>query len=194
MKRNQMCPKTSEIRAQADVINLLVSGKRSGWTHNCWSTIGWLIINCGWNRSVPVLTTQGWHIHMDFISNSIPPYSPILLWCFDINCRTLKHKIKLRNLTVLEKKWNKKLATGEITSFWRILLLQWRGGSWSVDCVVAHRGLTPKSKNVVWKYQTGHTFTRTCGCVLICLFPAKRPHSCSEAIRVLLPCLFLGYL
>lgn len=96
MKRNQMCPKTSGIRAQADVINLLVSGKRSGWTQNCWSTIGWLIINCGWNRSVPVLTTQGWRIQIDFISNSIPPsipYSPILLWCFDINCRPLKHKI-----------------------------------------------------------------------------------------------------
>lgn len=93
MKRNQMCPKTSEIRAQAGVINLLVSGKRSGWTHNCWSTIGWLIINCGWNRSVPVLTTQGWHIQIDFISNSIPPYSPIPLWCFNINCRPLKHKI-----------------------------------------------------------------------------------------------------
>lgn len=60
MKRNQMCPKTSEIRAQADVINLLASGKRSGWTHNCWPTIGWLIINCGWDRTVPVLTTQGW--------------------------------------------------------------------------------------------------------------------------------------
>lgn len=96
-----MCPKTSEIRAQADVINLLASGKRSGWTHNCWPTIGWLIINCGWDRTVPVLTTQGWQVQTDFISHSIRPYCPIQLWQFDVKCRPLKHKVRLRILIVV---------------------------------------------------------------------------------------------
>lgn len=85
-KRNQMRPKTSEIRARADVINLVVSGERSGWTHNCWPAVGWLIINCGCNRTVPVRSAKGSHVEIGFFSDCNQPYSPIEHWRFYINC------------------------------------------------------------------------------------------------------------